>query len=103
MPLTPEQIAAAGPWAVLVAILLAGIVALFTLVVRRIVVPGWMFDRSEAERKISDAQAERNADSLAVTSKANADLAAAYLAMARSYDRIERRLEALERRRVKDE
>lgn len=93
MPLTPEQIAAAGPWAVLVAILVAGIVALCGLIVKRLLVPGWMYDRSEARAEKSDTQAERNADSLA-------DLAESYKVMARLYDRIELRLERLEGREV---
>lgn len=110
MPLTPEQIAAAGPWAVLVAILLAGIVALFGLIVKKLLVPGWIYDRAEAERQKSDIQAERNSEALEATAKtgevqakAIADLAESFRVMARNYDRIDLRLEALERGRVKHE
>lgn len=102
MPLTPEQIAAAGPWAVLVAVLLAAGVAGVGMIVKRVFVPGWMFDRSEADRQKSDTQAERNADAIAALVKAQADLAESFKVMARSYDRIDVRLEALEPRRVKD-
>lgn len=96
MPLTPEQIAAAGPWAVLVAILLAGIVTLFGLIVKRVLVPGWMYDRSERERQKSDTQAERNSEALEA-------MAESFKVMARSYDRIDVRIETLERGRVKRE
>lgn len=96
MPLTPEQIAAAGPWAVLVAVLIAIGVAGVGMIVRRIFVPGWIFDRSEDARKTTETTNVRNAESIE-------GLAESYKVMARSYDRIELRLEALERKWVKDE
>lgn len=49
---------------------------------RRWWVWGWMWDRTEADRRTSDTQAERNAESLAAMSKA-------YEVMARNYDRLE--------------
>lgn len=98
MPLTPEQIAAAGPWAVLVAVLIAAVVSGFVLLVKKTWVPGWIFEESETQRVKSDTQAERNADSIA-------SLGESFKVMSRSYDRlddrmgrIESRLDAIERR-----
>lgn len=45
-----DAIANAGPWAVLVFCLIAGFVGLFTAIIKKIVVPGWLFNERTAER-----------------------------------------------------
>lgn len=95
-----------GGWAAFLAL----VVVIAMSGARRIWVWGWIFDRTEKRAETSDTQAERNAESLttsagahAETAKAVRDLAESFKVMARSYDRIDVRIEALERRRVKDE
>lgn len=95
-----------GGWAAFLAL----IVAIAVGGVRRWWVFGWIFDRLEARNAVTETQAERNADALTDQSvahtevaKAVRDLADSLKAMARSYDRIDVRLEALERGGVKRE
>ena len=66
MPEVPsvEQIAAAGPWPVLVFVLLIGIIALAGAIVKRIFVPGWLYDQLREDNAILRDQGERNAKAI---------------------------------------
>ena len=95
MPLTPEQIAAAGPWVTVVFVLLAILVAAATAFVRGWIVPGWLYDRLEARAQKAETQAERNAEALEGQAKA-------FEVMGRSFDRLERDFDRLAPGRVND-
>jgi hypothetical protein len=87
-----KAIADIGGWAAFLAL-----VALIAITgARRGWVWGWMYDRSEKAREISDTQAERNAESLETSSKA-------LDGMAKSYDRLERDFDRLASGRVNRE
>lgn len=60
MSLTPEQIAQAGPWAVVVAILLAGIGGLWWAFVREVIVTGARLRREERRSRRLEAQIKRD-------------------------------------------
>lgn len=88
-----------GGWAV---VLVIGVVILVGGA-RRWWVFGWIFDRLEKRAETSDTQTERLTAAFEGQAKTLTDLAESFKVMARSYDRIENRLDALERRRVKDD
>ena len=86
----------AGGWAAFLSLVIVMAVGGY----RRWWVWGWLWQRSEDRADKSDTQAERNAEALEKLGAASAEQAKAFSVMARSYDRMELRLEALERRRV---
>lgn len=61
---TPAEINAAGPWAVLVFVLIGGIVALFGAFVKQLIVPGWIYRSLRDDwQKLKD-QGDRNAKAI---------------------------------------
>lgn len=58
--LNPIDLAAAGPWAVVVALGLGVVVG----VIRKWWVPGWIYDEERAARKVSDTNAAATAKAL---------------------------------------
>jgi len=62
---TVEQITAAGPWAVLVFVLIAGFAAFGTAIWKRQLVPGWIYDRLEQRADAAEAEVKRLSRSVA--------------------------------------
>ena len=61
---TPAEIGEAGPWAVLAFCLIAGIAGLFWAFVKKLIVPGWLYDRLLEDWKTLKDQGDRNAKTL---------------------------------------
>lgn len=59
-----EQIHAAGPWPVLVFVLILGIVGVWMAFTRKVVVPGWIYDKLEKDYQILRDQTDRNSKAL---------------------------------------
>ena len=59
-----EQIHAAGPWPVLVFVLILGIVGVWMAFTRKVVVPGWIYDKLERDYQILRDQTDRNSKAL---------------------------------------
>ena len=67
---SPEEINAAGPWAVLVFFLAAGIVGLFAAFAKEIIVPGGTHRRLRADFDEVKTQGDRNAKALETAAEA---------------------------------
>lgn len=93
MPVDPQVIDEAGPWVTLAAVLIGIIVTAATAFVKGWIIPGWLYQRSEARAEKATIQAERTAEAMEAISKS-------YEVMARNYDRQERELGRPTSRRV---
>lgn len=60
----PNVIADAGPWAVVVAVLIAGFLGFMEALRRKLIVPGWIFSDERSNRTKAERQAEANAKAL---------------------------------------
>ena len=61
---SPEEINAAGPWAVLVFVLLSGIVGVFAAFSKEVIVSGAAYRRLLADWQVLKDQSDRNAKAL---------------------------------------